>query len=154
MKWTLALFVFFLGIAPAIASNWISIGTSSANSRYYLDTDSVRSGSQFSLKYIVAWIKVDSTLNKTASVNMGGKANIRRHIAESKILYHIQCDEHKMRIASYVDYDASGAVLASRNFDFAGAFNPVVPESVGELILDRVCEYAGLSFTPSSPEKM
>lgn len=119
-KFLLALLAFISISCPAFASDWVYLGKNQDGQLIYLDKDSVIE----SYGEVVGWQK---------NVKSDG----------SWALYRVSVQERNQSIAiiSCVLYDAEGNVIGQYTSPIP-AYNPVVPDSVGEVIYNFFMENA------------
>lgn len=56
-------------------------------------------------------------------------------------LREVNCSTRQSKLISYVDYNSSGKVIFSNNIEeYEQSWDDVVPDSVGEFLLDKTCE--------------
>lgn len=69
-----------------------------------------------------------------------GKANTLLNGFEVDLAEY-DCSEKRNRLLSYVFYNSKGSVVSDYEFeDYETKWNTVVPESIGEMLLNKVCE--------------
>ncbi len=112
--------------APAMATNWVQIGTSSTGGVFRYDPQSVRAIGDV----VAAWVDWDYSDDKTMKAR------------SSKQRVEIRCIDGMMRTTSSVDYAPDGIVLDSYSNQYA-RFIHVIPDSVGETLTRTVCAAAG-----------
>lgn len=88
-----------------------------------------------------AWIKWQYPTKKVKNkagkyILTGGKKKMQ--------LWKCDCYGRNFDVPNMIDYDKTGKVTSSSNF---GSYdNPVVPESIGELIFEHICSNSDESF--------
>jgi hypothetical protein len=112
-----------MGLAgTAQAASWLEVGISTTGTKVAVDVESIRrDGGKVSV-----WVKYDYTKN----------ASIKAR--EAKRLMKYDCDAQTATTLSLVSYDAQGGVISSETRAFSVP-EPVVPESVGEAIMQVAC---------------
>jgi Surface-adhesin protein E len=108
-----------------IRDEWHLIGKT-ANLTYYYNTHEELCDKDTGI--MKAWVK--------AIPNGEGNENYSYSLTQ----YQIKCPRHQMRIVAIHDYDTNGNVIDSA-VDDERDFRDVIPESMGEGILDTVCRY-------------
>jgi hypothetical protein len=104
-----------------IFRDWFDIGSSKAT-RYFYSPKRALCEDDGTLK---VWIKtVEKDTNKKHSYSM--------------IRYALNCRTDKMRVLTGTDYDKDGQVLSTED-DSETKWRDVVPESIGEMILETAC---------------
>ena len=123
--------------APALATNWVSVATSSKGAKIYVDRDSIsRSGD-----FVTAWEKWDnSATNPPADA----------WLEKNRKIY--DCRNRKIRLSAAVDYRRDGSIIDQ--FEWApgeNEFHDAIPESIGEAVLDEVCGTGGAKGVSPPP---
>jgi hypothetical protein len=91
----------------------------------YIDLDSMDSSSS---NRPSAWVKWDNRIDA------------KEKSRETKQLYQADCSARQLRSVHWIDYDASGRVMASGpQYASTLDFKPVVPDSIGESIFEVLC---------------
>lgn len=118
----LACLVPFFGL-PAAAANWVYVTKSANGSVYYYDADTVqRSGD-----LITAWEKSDHSNDKTKKER------------ESKDRYRYDCSNRTSTLLNSINYYPDGASKSFTWENYEQKNEPVIPETIGEAILEAVC---------------
>lgn len=110
-------------------TEWIYIGSNSSHVKYYIRSNYVSKKNN----EIKIWIKSDL---KSVTVNKKIYTNV-----EDLELYVFDCYNKKYKSLSLVEYSSIGEVIYQGDFSDTSTFEDVVPDSVIENILKRVCEY-------------
>ena len=108
---------------PAIAANWVRLGTSSSGSVIYIDNDSIRRDGGM----VLYWVRFDASEDATVSWR------------ESKQYYKTDCNAWTSVLLSYVEYDPQGSVVDSGTMPEYSPMKPVVPETVSEAFATYAC---------------
>src|SRR5574338_633126 len=110
---------------PAHAADWLPVGKTTTGSQGWIDFKSIdwtksdrRSG----------WVKWDNSKDRRV------KAHMTMELVEAG------CSSNQMRTVRWVAYDAAGTVVRSGPV-YASTldFEPVIPESMGEIIFSALC---------------
>jgi hypothetical protein len=122
--------------SSAMAADWQYVDKGSDGSVLYVDNASiVRSRNRGQ-----AWVEFD--YSKVKSV---------RH-RSSKELWKFNCVARTSFTASWVDYAVNGSVIRSRSpIETEYDYKPVVPDSLGETVMELVCNDPAPGFDPSKP---
>ncbi len=113
-----------IGISTnADAANWVFVDSSN-KAGVYIDWDSIeRSGNR-----VTAWEKWIY------------KPDAKRVQAEAKIRNRYDCVSRTIKLLYSINYAENGSVISSFTFnEYDAPPSPVVPESIGEAVLDRAC---------------
>ncbi len=113
----------------------VYIGETS-ESKLYLNVESIKESffGDENGKYIEFWVK--EKYKNSHKIN--GKI-YKNPFIQSK--YLVDCSHSKYKILSEVSYTLNGKVINSRRFNEYESFDDVVPDSVGDLILDSACKF-------------
>ena len=104
---------------------WASIGRDSTGSIWLLRRMDWNSTSTMK----VLWVKVDHTADKTV------------HSRTSMYRFVVRCQYNTLGIANLTEYAANGSVLSNfkDSFGDGASGSPVIPDTMGEALLQRVC---------------
>ena len=115
-----------LVMTPAMAADWKPMpGKEQSGATIFVDVTSiVRAGG-----IVTAWIKYDYSTATTPSPTTPGK-----------ILGHMdfRCSTKELRTTFEMTYDVKGNIIRS-GAPASAAFEPFIPESVGEALGNRLC---------------
>ena len=128
----LLVILFCLFFSKLSAQDWAFVCTNKdGKEKYYIKSTPV-SNTEGMIK---VWTK--SSLPKYTN-KRNGKTYLN---VESKILYEFDCGERKMQILSIIVYNSSGDIISSYEpKEYELEWKNAVPESIGELLLDKACE--------------
>ena len=122
VRWAAVVSVF--ASAQSQAATWVRVGSSNS-AVVYIDTDSL-TGSPRGVIGWAKWVYVPAP---------------NRKYAEAKVRKRYDCAARTSKLLASVNYTASGSVASSFTFaEYESSADAVVPESLGESILDGVCE--------------
>jgi hypothetical protein len=108
--------------APAATGDWVLMTEAANGTRVYVDSGRVIGG-----PIAQAWIKHEH--------GRGNPSRSRTNIQ----LVQFDCAAKTQLLLSSTGYSASGQVTGSQNVRHGDAYLPVPPDSVGQLIFERVC---------------
>jgi hypothetical protein len=119
-------------IRAGVAQTWIYAASSTNGSKFYVKSTTVSQSNT-----IKVWTK--STGNITYKID---SRELKVPDGYDMCLYEFDCNTHRCKLYSRYTYDASGQVLTSYNFEEWGPikWNDIVPDSVFEGVLEKVCE--------------
>jgi hypothetical protein len=117
---TAALVIF--ASCPADAATWSFAGHGTDGRVVFIDTAVTRTTNG----RVRAWVKTDFSKVKTTRAR------------EGKELYEYDCSARTAAVISWIDYAPDGSILGS-DTDPYPAHKPVVPESVGEILIGLAC---------------
>lgn len=103
---------------PAFASNWLLVSERESGESEYIDADTIRRNGST----VWFWEK---------SVESYGKY--------SKSYWSGDCNARSIRLREFYEYTASGNIIRSFTPGDYGTLRRVVPDSVGEALLERAC---------------
>ncbi len=127
------LFISLLSHSQTADASWDFIGESADNQKYYIDLSSEIEAIDGTISFKKAWVKI--TEAKT-TIKKGNKP-FTYYNTFSVFLWEIKCDTKELRSTQFVTYSSKGTVIESGN-DY-GEFGRVVPGSMGEKILLKLC---------------
>ena len=111
-------------IAPVYAANWVYVTESRNKAVFYYDSDTIRrSGNQ-----VTVWEKADHSRNKTVKQR------------EEKSRWRYDCAERTRALLQLTNYYADGKLEAFTWDAYEQKENAVTPDTVGEGILEAVCQ--------------
>ncbi len=118
-----------------LAQDWVYAGSDNEETKYYVKStyvskDNYEGG-------IKVWTKKEK---KKATVKKNGKTLTYLNAKELQLLV-IDCGEKKMKIVSTIVYNSQGKVVDSWTLkDYEQEWDDIVPDSMGEAMLDKTCE--------------
>lgn len=132
MKIKFILFVLFvLSSYHSFSQDWQYAGSSQSGNKYYIRNSGTSDGG-----YKKYWMK---TVAKNISYKKNGK-NFNLINGSSMELFEYNCYSKQIKLLSIYHYNSSGKVVYSLTIPFYSAeWTDVLPDSVGEMILDRAC---------------
>lgn len=111
-----------MAATPAFATNWVYVTASRDFAFYYYDSDTIqRSGNQ-----VTAWEKTDYSRDKTVKER------------EKMTRYRYDCAERTRMFLSSTVYYPDGT-NESFTWKYEQNFRPMVPNTIGEAMLEAVC---------------
>ena len=117
---------------PCLSQDWVYAGASTKGDKYY-----VRNSSTEEYEGKKVWTKqVSKTItykkgNKTYTLTDGYCLNLRIY----------DCSGRRFKLVSFAYYNSKGTVVYSYQFpDYLTEWQDVFPDSIGEMLLDKVCE--------------
>jgi hypothetical protein len=116
----------------SFSQNWVYVSTATDGSKYYIRNSST---DEFGNKKV--WSKI---ISKTMTYTKKGKTY---SLPNGYVIYldAYDCDGKKSKLISGVYYNSKGTVAHSFSIeDYEQEWKDVVPDSIGEALLDKVCE--------------
>ncbi|GEM_PF-3148382 len=124
----LACFVFHTNLfAQSDSKRWVYVGTTNDGDKYYLDSNVKRQTSGF----IRGWVKI-----------------VRNDRTFSLYLEETDCKEQRTRLLGFSKYSVSGELLETDSSTRTPTWSYVIPETIGEDILQMVCGVKTVNPTP------
>jgi hypothetical protein len=124
------IFLLFNGIA--FSQNWIYVGSATNGNKYYL-----RSNNTSETGYKKVWSK---TVGKSFQYKKNGKTHTLLN-GYSIDLHEYDCSGRKVKLLSYVYYNSKGTPVHSVTLQsYETEWWDVIPDSIGEMLLNKVCE--------------
>ncbi len=110
-------------LEPVHAANWVYVGSNTADSHYYYDSDTIqRSGNQ-----VVVWHKADHSQDKTVKER------------ESKARYRYDCAMRSRVLLQVTNYYPDGNVETFTWETYEQKVQYITPDTMGESMLEAVC---------------
>lgn len=129
--------LFFFG-QTSYCQDWISVGTDSGGNKWYIKSSYVKKeGYGDSGDNIRIWTKKE--LNKK-TIKKNGKSLTYTNVKELQLIVG-DCNERKIKFVTTIVYNSQGKLIDSYTLEeYEQEWQDVVPESMGEAILDKICE--------------
>lgn len=122
----------------SFAQDWVYVGADTENNNWYVKSEYVKKGDfDNSEGNIRIWTKKE--LKKT-TIKKSGKNLIYTNVKEL-LLVVADCGERKIKFITITVYDSQGKLIDSYTSpDYAQEWVDVVPDSMGEAMLNKICE--------------
>jgi len=122
----------------SFAQDWVFVGTDSEDNKWYVKSEYVKKGDyDNSGDNIRIWTKKE--LKKT-TIKKSGKTMSYANVKELQLIV-TDCSEKKIKFVTSTVYDSQGKSIDSWTLpDYAQEWVDVVPDSMGEAILNKICE--------------
>ena len=122
----------------SFAQDWVYVGADSDENKWYVKSEYVKKGSlDDSENSFRIWTKKE--LKKT-TIKKNGKTLTYTNVKELQLIV-ADCEERKIKFVTNTVYDSQGKIIESNTLlDFLQAWVDVVPDSMGEAMLDKICE--------------
>ena len=121
-----------IGFFPVKANaEWESVGSTDEHI-YLIDPDKIRTASEYGKSYLKVWVKLVIYNDITKDGFSVGDYEID--------LLHIDCNALTSGLKSYAKYKKNGNLVNSRQLTYV-EMRDVIPNSVGEGILEKACQY-------------
>lgn len=115
--------------AQEVKENLAYVGVGGNGLTYYVNTKTIRKDSGDMIK---VWVYgINEGKNKIDPL-------IPKNLKTVKIHYEINCKKYSMRIIRYSEYDDKGINISDTDASF-NEFKEVIPDTIGETILNTVC---------------
>lgn len=128
MKYVAIMLISLLFSHVSQAQEWVSVGTDRQGEDHLIYTKLVNNDDS---EGFGAWVKYHTTDYTTVK---GKKVSIRREV---KQLMQIKCSSSEIAIVQTVVYNSKGEVI--RSAKSYPDFSAVIPDSIGELVLNAAC---------------
>lgn len=117
--------------------DWISVGTDSDGGKWFIKSTYVKKeGFGSSEGSIRIWTKKE--LNRK-TIKKGGKSLTYTNVKELQLIV-VDCGDKKIKFVTTTVYNSQGKVIDSFTLeDYEQEWHDVVPDSIGEAMLDKVC---------------
>ena len=122
----------------SFAQDWVYVGADSDENKWYVKSEYVKKGSlDDSENSFRIWTKKE--LKKT-TIKKNGKTLTYTNVKELQLIV-ADCEERKIKFVTNTVYDSQGKIIESNTLlDFLQAWVDVVQDSMGEAMLDKICE--------------
>lgn len=121
----------------SIAQDWIYVSSDTEGSKWYIKSSYVSKDGYNNSGSIKIWTKKE--LKKT-SVKKNGKTLTYTNAKELQLIF-ANCSDRKIKFVTTSVYNSQGKVVRSWTLDdYEQEWDDVVPESMGEAMLDKICE--------------
>lgn len=121
-------------------SDWKYFAMSGGQIYFY----NIKSISKTQTGFTKVWVKskyLDKSAGRVETIKNRSDQNLPTNgyekFAFTLLAYEVNCSAQQFRLVSFIDYDDSGKVLESDEFE--GKWSNPVPESIGSGILDFTC---------------
>lgn len=132
MKLIILISILFIG-QKSVCQDWVSVGTDTEGTKYYTKSTYVSKDGE----NIKIWTKQE--LKKT-TIKKNGKTLTYLNAKELQLLV-IDCTEKRIKIISKIVYNSQGNVVDNWTLkDYEQEWVDVVPDSMGEAMLQKICE--------------
>lgn len=123
-------------LQPVFGVNWVQI-----DDKRYVDLDSVQKFNDsinYKIKGYTFWEKY---LNDKSSIFIDAEKIYGKKIWYSLNNVVIDCENKKVALRSYIDYDLSKNVLGNHTYeDILLNWNIIAPESIGDVHYNLICK--------------
>lgn len=130
--------MFFLS-TNSYAANWVSASASNNGAEYSIDIQSLRRNASI----VKGWVLIKHAEPKEVT-----KSFPKKEYITEKFFYAWDCANTKYALLKFIDYSESGESVDSGE-DSNAKFSEVVPESIGEELLQKACAFSA----PKQPDK-
>jgi hypothetical protein len=116
----------------AKSQDWIYVGYGKNGSKYYIRNSSIK-------EYNNSRVWVKTIANKMQYVKNGKTYDLIN--GTSLDLYEFDCSLRQMKLLSYAYYNSKGTLVSSKSLNYyLSDSQDVLPDSIGEMLLNKVCE--------------
>lgn len=133
MKSILFTVVISLISVKSFSQDWVFICENSFGAKTYVQSRYVKKETLSGISFITIWVKSISP-----RMTIKGVDKVYKNTA-TLILYMINCQDKKMQTDKMIIYSSTGEMLQSLT-DIGGSWQYVVPDSIGESIVEYVCK--------------
>lgn len=121
----------------SIAQDWVYIGADRDSSKWFVKSSYVTKDSHINPGSIKIWTKKES---KITTIKKKGKT-LTFSDAKELLLIFADCNDRRIKFVSSALYNSSGKVVDSWTLEeYEQEWNDVFPDSIGETMLNRICE--------------
>jgi hypothetical protein len=115
---------------------WIFVGGDNSDTDWWIKSEYASKDFSFGNPLIKIWTK---RYEKTSKIKNTVYKNVK-----VLMLQQFDCKNKKHKILSVVYYNSAGKVIETASYDeYVYGWDDVVPETMGEIILNKVCEMFG-----------
>lgn len=128
--------VLFMGY-KGIAQDWLYVSSDKEGSKWYVKSSYVsRDGYDGNSGNIKIWTKKEL---KKRTIKKKGKTLTYTNAKELQLIF-ADCSDRKIKFVTTTVYNSEGNVIDSWTLeDYEQEWNDVVPDSMGEAMLDKIC---------------
>lgn len=128
--------ILFIGNS-SFAQDWTFVGADKDGNKWYVKSSYVSKDEYTNNGIIKIWTKKE-ILKETIKKN--GKSVTYSNVKELQLIF-ADCTERRIKFVSSVAYSAQGKVLNNWTLeDYEQEWNDVIPDSMGEAMLNKICE--------------
>jgi hypothetical protein len=129
--------LFFVG-HTSYCQDWVPVCTAADGGKWYIKSTYVKKdGFENSGDNIRIWRKIE---RKKTTIKKNGKSLTYTNVQKLQLIV-VDCSDRKIKYVATVVYNSQGEVIDSYNFEeYEQEWNDVVPDSVDEATLDKICE--------------
>ena len=138
MKNTFLTITFLLLSLNSFSQNWIEVTKDKFGNKFYIKSSIVSKGGDLGIEDSVIKIWLKKTEKKITDQRSKSKRKVYYNAYMLKLM-EFDCKNTKSRTLSITGYSSSGVVLGTESIDYA-EWEYIVPDSVGEILLEKVCE--------------
>ncbi len=138
MKSLIFAFAFLLIGLTSFCQDWILVGTDTEENKWFVKSSYVKKEGFYEAgDQIKIWIKREM---KKTTIKKNGKSLVYTNVKELQLLV-ADCSDRKIKLISSSTYDSNGKAIHSWTLqDYEQEWIDVVPDSMGEVMLDKICE--------------
>lgn len=120
----------------SIAQDWVYVGADTEGTKWYVKSSYV-SKDGYSNSGIKIWTKMES---KKTTVKKNGKTLTYTNTKELQLIF-ADCNDRRIKFVTTTVYNSQGKVVDTVTLeDYEQEWKDVVPDSMGEAMLDKICE--------------
>lgn len=138
MKSVIIILSLFLVGQTSYCQDWVSVGSDADGGKWYIKSTYVKKdGFGNSGDNIRIWTKKE--LKKT-TIKKNGKSLTYTNVKELQLIV-ADCTDRKIKFVTTTVYNSQGKVIDSYTLEeYEQDWHDVVPDSMGEAMLDKICE--------------
>lgn len=138
MKTLILALALLFGGHKSFCQDWIYVSSDIKGDKVFVKSTYVSKGGDFgNTDVIKVWTRRES---KVGSIVKNGK-EIKVYNVKIMILREYNCSDKTTKLISQTTYNSKGIVIETFKVpDYEQEWTEVVPESIGEAVLDKVCE--------------
>jgi hypothetical protein len=138
MKQILIAFLLLFVGQKSFSQDWIFVSTDSEGDKTYVKSKYVKKGDEFGNEDVIkVWLKRES---KVTSIYKKGK-EVKVYNAKELILREYNCNTRQTKLIMVTTYNSKGSLVDTQKIpDYEQEWQDIVPDSIGEAIIDKVCE--------------
>jgi hypothetical protein len=128
--------IFLLVSLSIFAQKWQEVTEDKFGNKYYIKSSYVSKGGEYGTEKNIIKIWTKQTVTQIHLKN--GKVYKNAYIVQ---LTEFDCKKSSTKLYSRIVYSAKGNIIMSDNYNsFENDWYVVVPDTVGEIILNKICE--------------
>lgn len=121
------------------SQNWTEVTKDKFGNKFFIKSKIVSKGDDFGYNQDIIKIWTKQIIKKVTDQRSKSKGKVYLNAYMLQLMEY-DCKNMKLRVISSTAYSANGAVFGSEDFGSFADWEDVIPDSVGETMIEKVCE--------------